>query len=150
MGAVSPVGVRTARTDCTPATTGLNFTASLVHGIMNEENVLFNDTFYTFYLRLYGIRHMIKRHSDSKRKILLLPHWLFFPISRVFYMHHPTERIIHTMAFVTPVLEHWLEQELGQLVHHEQTCLPLRFFRNYYEKILKLRKLRKQENNYEK
>ena len=23
-------------------------------------------------------------------------------------MHHPTDRIIHTTAFVTPVVEHWL------------------------------------------
>ena len=23
------------------------------------------------------------------------------------------------MAFITPVLEHWLEQEIAQLVHHE-------------------------------
>ena len=27
----------------------------------------------------------------------------------LFYMHHPTDRIAHTMAFVTPVMEHWLE-----------------------------------------
>ena len=26
-------------------------------------------------------------------------------------MHHPTDRIIHTTAFVTPVVEHWLERE---------------------------------------
>ena len=26
-------------------------------------------------------------------------------------MHHPTDRITHTTAFVTPVMEHWLEQE---------------------------------------
>ena len=29
-------------------------------------------------------------------------------------MHHPTDRITHTMAFVTPVVEHWLEQEIAQ------------------------------------
>ena len=34
-------------------------------------------------------------------------------------MHYPTERIAHTMAFVTPVVEHWLEQEIAQWVHHE-------------------------------
>ena len=34
-----------------------------------------------------------------------------------FYMHHPTYRIAHTMAFVTPVLEHLLEQEITQWVH---------------------------------
>ena len=27
-------------------------------------------------------------------------------------MHHPTDRIIHTTAFVTPVVEHWLECKL--------------------------------------
>ena len=32
-------------------------------------------------------------------------------------MHHPTDRIAHTTAFVTPVMEHWLEQEIAQWVH---------------------------------
>ena len=32
-------------------------------------------------------------------------------------MHHPTDRIIHTTAFVTPVMEHWLEREIAQWVH---------------------------------
>ena len=27
-------------------------------------------------------------------------------------MHHPTDRITHTTAFVTPVVEHWLERVL--------------------------------------
>ena len=27
------------------------------------------------------------------------------------------ERIIHTTAFVTPVVEHWLEREIAQWVH---------------------------------
>ena len=31
-----------------------------------------------------------------------------------FYMHHPTERTAHTTAFVTPVVEHWLEREIAQ------------------------------------
>ena len=31
-----------------------------------ERNVLFNDALNTFYLRLYGIRHMVKDHSDSE------------------------------------------------------------------------------------
>ena len=31
-------------------------------------------------------------------------------------MHHPTDRITHTTAFVTPVVEHWLEQEIAQFV----------------------------------
>ena len=31
-------------------------------------NVLFNDALNTFYLWLYGVRHMIKDHTDSERK----------------------------------------------------------------------------------
>ena len=34
---------------------------------MRERNVLFNDALNTFYLRLYGIRHMVKDHTDSER-----------------------------------------------------------------------------------
>ena len=33
-----------------------------------EGNVLFNDALNTFYLRLYGIRHMVKDHSDSEKE----------------------------------------------------------------------------------
>ena len=32
-----------------------------------EGNVLFNDALNTFYLRLYGDKHMLKDHSDSER-----------------------------------------------------------------------------------
>ena len=46
-----------------------------------ERNVLFNDALNTFYLRLYGVRHMVKDHSDSEKGNLMLPHRLLFPIS---------------------------------------------------------------------
>ena len=50
-------------------------------------------------------------------------------------MHHRTDRIAHTTAFVTPVVDHWLEREIAQWVHpmkdrsddpshHERTLLP--------------------------
>ena len=32
------------------------------------------------------------------------------------YMHHPTDRIEYATAFVTPVVEHWLEREIAQWV----------------------------------
>ena len=32
-----------------------------------EINVLFNDALNTFYLRLYGVRHMVKDDSDSEK-----------------------------------------------------------------------------------
>ena len=41
----------------------------------------FNNALNTFYLRLYGIRHMAKDHSDSERGDPLLPHGLLFPIN---------------------------------------------------------------------
>ena len=44
-----------------------------------ERNVLFNDTLNTFYLQLYGVRHMVKDHSDSESGNLL-SHGLLFPI----------------------------------------------------------------------
>ena len=40
---------------------------------MNEGNGLFNDAINTFYLRLYGVRHMVKDHSDSERENPLPP-----------------------------------------------------------------------------
>ena len=36
--------------------------------IWKEGNGLFNDALNTFYLRLYGVRHMVKDHSDSERE----------------------------------------------------------------------------------
>ena len=47
-----------------------------------ERNVLFNDAHKTFYLWLYGIRHMVKDHSDSERGNPLLPHRLLLSINR--------------------------------------------------------------------
>ena len=80
---------------------------------------------------------MLKDHSDSERGNLLLPHGLLFPINSkgLFCMHHPTDRITHTTAFVTPVVDHWLEREIAQWIHplkdrsddpshHERTLLP--------------------------
>ena len=62
---------------------------------------------------------MVKDHSDSEKGNPLPVHRLLLSInSKVFfYMHHPTDRITHTTAFVTPVVEHWLEREIAQCVH---------------------------------
>ena len=46
-----------------------------------ERNVLFNDTLKTFYLWLYGIRHMVKDHSDSEKGNPLPPHMLLLSIN---------------------------------------------------------------------
>ena len=44
-----------------------------------EGNILFNDALNTFYIQLYGIRYMVKGHSDNERGNPL--HGLLFPIS---------------------------------------------------------------------
>ena len=46
-----------------------------------ERNVLFNDALNTFYLRLHGVRHMVKDHSDSEKGNPLPPHRLLLSIS---------------------------------------------------------------------
>ena len=54
---------------------------SLQYATRKEGNVLFNDALNTFYLRLYGVTHMVKDHSDTERGNPLPPHRLLFPIS---------------------------------------------------------------------
>ena len=46
-----------------------------------ERNVLFNDALNTFYLRLYGVRHMVKDHSYSEKGNPLPPHRLLLSIN---------------------------------------------------------------------
>ena len=46
-----------------------------------ERNVLFNDALNTFYLRLYGVRHMVRDRSDSEKGNPLLPHMLLLSIN---------------------------------------------------------------------
>ena len=46
-----------------------------------DGNVLFNNALNTFYLRLYGLRHMVKDHSDSEKGNPLPPNRLLFPIN---------------------------------------------------------------------
>ena len=87
-----------------------------------EGNVLFNDALNT-YLRLYDVTHMVKDHSDSKRRNPLPPHRLLFPISSKgsFYMHHPTDRIAHTTAFVTPVFDPTTHRTMSERSYHGAT-----------------------------
>ena len=46
-----------------------------------ERIFLFNDALNTFYLRLYGVRHMVKDHSDSEKGNPLPPHRLLLSIN---------------------------------------------------------------------
>ena len=90
-----------------------------------------NDMFYlmthsTHFLNLwlYGIGHMVKDNSGSKReKPAATTTWATLSNyqQRSFYMHHyPTDWIAHTKPFVTPDVEHWLEWEIAQWINHER------------------------------
>ena len=101
-----------------------------------ERNVLFYDALNTFYLRLYGVRYMVKDHSDSEKGNPLPPHRLLLSINtKGSFICTIPHMIAHTTAFVTPVVEHWLEREIAQWVHpmkdrsddpshHERRLLP--------------------------
>ena len=52
-----------------------------LHTTQRERNVLFNDALNTFYLRLYGVRYMVKDHSDSEKGNPLPPHRLLLSIN---------------------------------------------------------------------
>ena len=55
-------------TSCNAALTRIKLPrAILVLWKGKERNVLFNDALNTFYLRLYGVGHMVKYHSDIER-----------------------------------------------------------------------------------
>ena len=49
-----------------------------LHGLLLGR--VFNDALDTFYLQLYGVRHMVKDHSESERRNPLPPRRLLFPI----------------------------------------------------------------------
>ena len=74
-------------------------------------NVLFNNTLNTFYLWLYGVRHMIKDHSDSERGNLVPPNGLLFPISSK-----------GSFIFIIPTRNS--SDRSDDPSHHERTLLP--------------------------
>ena len=80
-----------------------------------EGNVLFNDALNTFYLRLYG-EHSYHGATTSHSLLVETRNSSIGPPWRI----HPTDTITHTTAFVTPLIEHLLEQEIVQCVQpHE-------------------------------
>ena len=81
-----------------------------------EGNVLFNDTLNTFYLCLYGIRHLVKDHSDSKRGNPLPTHGLLFPINSMdsficimcthIHRHKTNKSCVHTHTYTKHIYTH--------------------------------------------
>ena len=61
---------------------------------------------------------MVKDHSDSEKGNPLPPHRLLLSINcKGSFICTIPDRITHTTAFVTPVVEHWLEREIAHRVH---------------------------------
>ena len=95
---------------------------------------------------------MVKDHSDSEKGNPLPPHGLLFPISsKGSFICTIPDRIAHTTAFVTPVVEHWMERDIAQWVHsmkdrsddpshHERTLLPRSYLALLYMYIFLLRR----------
>ena len=66
-----------------------------------------------FYLMMHSVREEIHYHHYMGSSFQLA--------ARFFFIYHPTQRIAHIMAFVTPVIEIWLQLEIAQWVHHERS-----------------------------
>ena len=87
-----------------------------------EGNVLFNNALNTFYLRLCGITHMVKNHSDREKGNPLLPHGLLFPISS---KHHPRQvNTYHSLCYTSHGSLAGTRNSSKGSSHHEQTLLP--------------------------
>ena len=62
---------------------------------------------------IWPVGHMVKDRSDNERGNPLPPlHGLLFLIQTGMYII--PDRITHTMAYVTPIVEHWFERDIAQ------------------------------------
>ena len=74
----------------------------VIHIRERERNVLFNDTLNTFYLQLYGVRHMVKDHSDSEKGNPLPPHRLLLSInSKGSFICHRQDSTYHSLCYTS-------------------------------------------------
>ena len=77
-----------------------------------ERNVLFNDALNTFYLRLCGVRHTVKNHSDweREREETRCRHMSYsFRLTARVILNAPSHRQDSTYH---GLLLHWLEREI--------------------------------------
>ena len=104
-------------------------------GTRKEGNVLFNDALNTFYLRLYGVRHMVKDHSDSEKGNPL--HRLLFPINskgsfictipqRGYHIPRPLLHQSWSTGWNDKIAQwvHPMKDRSDDPSHHERTLLP--------------------------
>ena len=79
-----------------------------------EGNVLFNDTLNTFYLQLYGVRHMVKDHSDSKKTRCRHMGYSFRLTARVclYAPSHRQDSTYHSLCYTSRGAlagDHWMK-----------------------------------------
>ena len=89
-----------------------------------ERNVLFNDALNTFHLRFPGVVHMVKERGPLLPLYGLPFDWQ----QRIFYKHHPIDRITHNTVFVMPgfgalagTRNSLMRDRLDDPSHHERT-----------------------------
>ena len=62
---------------------------------------------------------MVNDHSNNETINPLLPnHGLLYLISSKGPFMYAIPQTVHIVAFVMPVVEHWLEEEIAQQGHH--------------------------------
>ena len=68
-----------------------------------EGNVLFNDALNTFYLRLYGVIHMVKDHSDSERETRCRHMGYSFRLAArvLLYASHRQDNTYHSLCYTS-------------------------------------------------
>ena len=62
-------------------------------GLLKKKKKLFDDALNTFYLRLYGVRYIVKPTQIGREETCC--HHIGYSFRGFFYMHHPTDRITH-------------------------------------------------------
>ena len=77
-----------------------------------EGNILFN---YVLNNCCYMVLDILLRTTEIARRnsLPLLVCYSFQLVPRQLYIYHSPECIVHIMAFITPVVEPWLEQEIA-------------------------------------
>ena len=112
-------------------------------GRKEEGNVLFNDALNTFYLRLYGVRHMVEDHSHSERGNPLSPHGILFEREReMFYLTTPSTHFIYGYM----ASDIWLRTIL--IVRKETRCRHIGYSFRLAARVLLYASSHRQDNTY--
>ena len=80
-----------------------------------KKDIFYLTTHWTHFIYGYMASDIWERTIQIAREYTRCCHmgYSFWLAARVFYIHHPTERIAHITAYVTPVVELWLERDLA-------------------------------------